>query len=189
MAQRFHHEEQVAATPEARAMASTAVDRQPRERSTLQQRRFFRSVLVAGVGALGYYGYTARVAEMAHLYQGLIIFALAILPGVLWAKEPRQQFPTFEAFFLTLCNSYAIPLLSGHVQLAAYPPEVLTAAAWAVIIFQVCALAMFYMIRGQIPRSPFWRTEVFPTSAGRYLGYAMVLNSIYVVLGRYFDVI
>ena len=155
----------------------------------VKARRLFITLLILTAGLVGYYSYRAQVSDPIHLYQGVTIMVLALLPGVLWSRHPTQQFPTFEGFLVTFANSYAIPLLSGQTQLTIYAPEVITSAAWGVILFQVVAIVAFYTMPARPQRGPFWTTQVFSTDIGRYLGYAMVLNSIYVVASTYYDVI
>jgi hypothetical protein len=73
--------------------------------------------------------------------------------------------------------------------LAAYADDTITKAAWGVILFQVCAIGAFFATKVLPKRTPFWREEVFSSQISRYLGYAMILNSIYVVTSIYFSAI
>jgi hypothetical protein len=154
-----------------------------------QSRRFFNTVLFLGAVAVGYFGLTSKIEDPFLLYQGLLILALSWLPAILWARFLGQQFPTFETFLFTFSNSFAIPLLTGHRQLAAYTDDVISMAAWGVITFQVAAIGTFYATSALPKRTPFWREEIFSDQIGRYLGYAMVLNTAFVVLSTYFAAI
>lgn len=160
-----------------------------RGRNRRQSQRFFNTVLFLGVIALAYFGLTAKIEDPFLLYQGLLILALSLLPAILWTRFLGQQFPTFETFLFTFSNSFAIPLLTGHRQLAAYTEDVIGKAAWGVIIFQVFAIGTFYLTRALPKRTRFWREEIFSDQISRYLGYAMVLNSIYVVTSTFFAAI
>jgi len=151
--------------------------------------RFSNTVLVAAALAVLYYGFTAKIDDPFILYSGLLILILSVVPALLWTRNLGRQFPTFEAYLFTFSNGYAIPLLTGHRQLAFYTEEIIGRAALGVILFQVAAIATFYGTGGQPGRSPFWREEIFSDKVGRYLGYAMVLNSVYVVVSTYFSAI
>src|SRR5688572_16745218 len=100
------------ATEEAPAIAPAAGGAQRQ-----QGRSLFRFGLIALAVLCGYFSVTAQVEDPVHLYLGLAIAVLAMLPSLMWAKRARYNLPVFEVFMLTGVNTYALPLLSGHDQL------------------------------------------------------------------------
>ena len=105
--------------------------------------KLYSSAVFVLIGALGYFAYTSTPADPIHLYLGLVIFTLSVVPGLLWAKRARFGLPLFEAFMIPGVNTYAIPLMSGHQAFALYDNSVITEAAIAVVIFQLVALATY----------------------------------------------
>lgn len=160
-----------------------------RRAATKRERRFSFTVIAAAAVAFAYFTVNAKVDDIVHLYLGQIIFVLAVLPAIIWARGNTRQFPTFEAFLFTFANSYAIPLLTAHEQLDAYTDATVSDAAVGVIVFQLAAIIAFYGTRGRAKRGAFWREEVFSEQVGRYLGYGMVINSVWVIISVYYNAI
>src|SRR5262245_42738531 len=79
--------------------------------------------------------YTSKTSDPIQLFQGLIIFVLAVLPSLLWARNGGSRFPTFETTMLLCANAYAMPLINGKEQLAEYDPAIIAKAGWAVILY------------------------------------------------------
>jgi hypothetical protein len=175
------------AAPEPAASGSPAAAPAPRTFGKVvnEQIRFFHTLLLAALAVLCYYAYAAKTYDVVHLYEGEIILALAMLPALLWARGANRQFPTFEAYLFTFGNSFAIPLLTGHEQLKFYSVDTITTSALAVICFQVCAIIAFLATPGHPKRGPLWQDEIFSDQFGRYLGYGMVINSVYVYISTY----
>jgi hypothetical protein len=148
----------------------------------LRGRRLFQTGLGLLAAALVYLTFTAKVADTFHLYQGLTIFTLSFVPGLLWARSGGSRFPVFEPIMLLCANSYAIPLLSGHEQLVLYPPDVINKAAWAVIFYQVSAIAAYSLTRGQPCRSGFWTEEILGRQVEKLLVYGLVLSTAYIAV-------
>jgi MFS family permease len=176
--------------PSSSAHVVSAVGPGRRELSLDARGRRFAGTLLGGlVAAVCYYGYTANVADPLNLYQGITILILAILPSIIWARHPSQQFPTFEMYLATFSTTYAIPLLSGQTQLRSYTVDDITSAAWGVLLFQLVACAAFFATKGYPKRTKLWREEVLSLQYGRFLGYAFGVNSIYVVVSIYYNAI
>jgi hypothetical protein len=142
-----------------------------------------RNLFALGVGGIaagiGYYTYSAKVADPIHLYLGQAMIVLAVLPSLLWAKRAHYGLPLFEVFMLTGLNTYAIPLLSGHQALKRFEPETITAAAFGVVLFQLVANLAFVSVRARPKRGAFWQVEIFSRNLSRYLTYAMALTTVY----------
>ena len=67
-------------------------------------RRLFQTGLVLLVATLVYLAYKADVGDPLHLFQGLLIFVLSVLPSLFWARTGGSRFPAFEttAYLLVL---------------------------------------------------------------------------------------
>ena len=151
----------------------------------LRGRQLFNTGLVLLAAAELYLAATANVADPLHLYQGLAIFALSFVPGLLWARSGGSRFPVFEPILLLCANSYAIPLLNGREQLAGYPPEVVTSAGWAVILYQLSAITAYLLTRGQPGRSRFWTEEILSRKLESLIVYGLVLSTVYVAISTF----
>jgi hypothetical protein len=141
--------------------------------------RLFRFGLAATVGAILYFTYKANVADPVHIYLGQAIFALAVLPGLMWAKRAHFGLPLFEVFMITGVNTYAIPLLNGHEALRLYDADTITKAALAVLIYQATANLVYLTVRARPKRGRFWRVEIVSRDISRILGYGMFLTTAY----------
>ena len=132
--------------------------------------------------AMCYLAYNAKVSDILHLYQGLIIFALSFVPGLLWARSGGSRFPVFEPIMLLCASAYAMPLLNGHEQLTVYPPDVISKAGWAVILYQLSAITAYNMTRGQPGRSRFWAEAILSRQSGKFMVYGLILSTLYVAI-------
>jgi hypothetical protein len=157
------------------------------ERPAPPDRRFFRSGLVLLALTLGYYAFNTNAGSTTELYQGLAIIVFASLPALMWARRTTYEFPVFEVFMLTGVNIYALPLLNGQTELQAYPEPVIVQAAWAVLFFQIVAIVIHTITRGRARTTRFWAEEIVSHDIGKYLGYGLVLTTIYFVIGNFTD--
>ena len=150
------HEESVSAE------ASASPEFAPKPPSS---RRLYQAGIVGCLGLLAYYTYTAKTASPVHLGCGLAMIVGAMYPSLMWAKRANFRFPVFEVFMLTGLNTYAIPLLSGHEQLASYSDDEITAAAFGVLLYQAVANFVFAVTRARpkSSRARFGRTNRRPT--------------------------
>ena len=144
-------------------------------------RLYYTGLILLGV-SLAYLGYNAKVTDGLHLAQGLVIFALSFVPGLLWAKSGGSRFPVFEPIMLLCANAYAVPLLNGHEQLTTYSADVIAKAGWAVIVYQVSAIAAYQLTRGEAGRSRFWTEEILSRQVEKFIIYGLVLSTGYVVI-------
>jgi hypothetical protein len=148
------------------------------------------AVAAAGVAAIEiYYAFHAEVREPSHLPIGLAILFLAALPGLLWARRGQATLPVFEVLLLTTANAYALPLLNGHRELIFYTPEDIATAGLCVILFQAVAIGVYEATRGRASTHPFWTEEVINRDVGRWLSYGIALNTVYVLLTTFSDLV
>lgn len=148
-----------------------------------------QKLFLIGCGALVlasiYLAANADVDDLTHLYQGLVIFALAFLPGLLWAKSGGSRFPVFEPLMLLCASAYAIPLLNGHQQLMYYAPEIQTQAGWAVILYQICAIATYQFTTGMPGRSDFWTQPILSRKVEHFITYGLVGSALYMAVSTF----
>ncbi|HXA14153.1 MAG TPA: hypothetical protein VNW23_03425 [Opitutaceae bacterium] len=149
----------------------------------------FRGGVALLVATLGYYAFNAEVSSPIELYEGLAMIVLAALPSLRWAQRATHEFPVFEVFMLTGVNIYALPLLNGQSQLQTYSESVVIQAAAVVLIFQIIALATHAVTRGRPRRTPFWTNEMISKDIGKYLGYGLVLTTIYTAIANFSDIV
>lgn len=148
-------------------------------------RRLFQTALALLIALLGYLAYTAKVSDVLHLYLGLTIVTLAAIPSLLWAKSGGSRFPVFEPVMLLCANTYALPLLNGRQQLAAYVPEVITQAGIAVVLYQIAAIGSYQLVRGKPGSSRFWTESILHRSIERFIVYGLILSCAYVAVSTF----
>ena len=154
-----------------------------------RSRKLFGSGIAAVALGVAYYSYSAQVADPLHLYLGQMMIVLAALPSLAWAKRARFGLPLFEVFMLTGINTYAIPLLSGHQALRVFAHEIITKAALGIVLFQIAANVAFFFVAARPKRTPFWREEILDRDASKFLGYGMILTTLYTVLVNFTSLI
>lgn len=170
--------------PAASHPAGHDPSRLTRERQ--QGQKLFNAGFVAVVAILIFYGSTSKLTEPLHLYLGVIMLALAVLPALLWARSSNRGLPTFEVLLLTTGNAYALPLLSAHVQLRAYDSETVTSAAIALIAYQLSAIFVFLVTKGNPGRSVFFTEEVLTRDLQKYLSRGLLLSTAYAFISTFY---
>lgn len=156
-------------------------------RSAAQSRNLFLTALWAVIAASLYLGVKATVDDVLHLYLGLIIIALSMLPVLLWLKEGGSRFPVFEPLLALCAPGYGLPLLNGHEQLVAYPADTVTIAGIAVVAYQASAILLYYSVKGLPGRGSFWTESVLSTKIERLIFYGIVLSTIYMAVSNFTD--
>jgi hypothetical protein len=147
--------------------------------------RLFSTGLAAVAAGLVYYSVTAKVGDPIHLWCGLLMIVGASFPALMWAKRADSRFPIFEVLMLTGINTYAIPLLSGHEQLGRYSDETITSAAFCVLFYQLVANFIFAVTSGRPKRTPAWTDEIITGDIADYLGYGMVITTVYTIISAF----
>jgi hypothetical protein len=148
-------------------------------------RRLFVTSTVLLVLGLGYLGYTANVDDPMHLVLGLVMFALSIVPSLLWARSGGSRFPVFETILILCANAYALPVLNAREQLAGYSAAVITRASITVILYQLSAILTYTTIRGFPGRTPFWRESLISSRVEKLMVYGQVLSCAYVAISSF----
>ena len=148
-------------------------------------RKLFLTGSAILTGLLGYLAYTANVELLLHRVLGLVMFALAVLPALLWARTGGSRFPVFETILLLCANAYAMPVLIASEQLAGFAPEVITHACLAVILYQLCAILVYVNVRGLPGHSRFWRESLISRQVEKLIIYGLVLSTAYVGISTF----
>lgn len=161
------------------------------QRTEQENLRRAHQLFLFGIGglvlALGYYGATAKVSDPFHLYQGLLIFTLASLPSLLWARRGGRQLPVFEVQMITGVSTFALPLLSSHEQMAQYTPEVVRSAAQVVLLYQVVAIVTHSLIKGRPGRTAFYTDPVLSHGVQKFLSTGLVLSTLYTFINVFYE--
>jgi hypothetical protein len=145
-------------------------------------RKLFQTGLVLLGAALLYLGFTANTSTPVHLFQGLLIFVLSVLPSLLWAKTGGSRFPVFETIMLLCANAYALPLLNAQEQLAGYSEDIITRSGWAVMLYVITANLAYHLTRGFPGRSHFWTESLIGPKVERSMIYGMAVSTVYVAV-------
>ena len=141
------------------------------------------SVLLAAL--LCYLAYKANVDDAVHLVLGLVMFALSVLPSLLWARSGGSRFPVFETILILCANAYAMPVLNAREQLAGYSPDVITRASLGVILYQLSAIFTYVNVRGLPGRSRFWRESLISHQIEKLIVYGLILSTTYVWMSNF----
>lgn len=148
-----------------------------------------RQLFITGVGLLAatlvYLIHQANVRDILHLYLGLIMFTLAAIPSLLWARGGGSRFPVFETILILTANAYAMPVLNGHEQLASYPPDIITRGCLAVILYQLSAILTYVLVRGMPGRSSFWRETLIPNQVEKFVVYGLFISAAYMCISTF----
>jgi hypothetical protein len=148
-------------------------------------RRLFFTGLVLLVPILLYLANKADVNDPIHLFQGLLIFVLAVLPSLFWAKTGGSRFPAFETNLLLCANAYALPLLNARDQLAAYNDDVISRAGWTVVLYLVTANVVYRTTTGLPGRSTFWRQSLISHQIEKKIVYGLILSTTYIFISEF----
>ncbi len=148
-------------------------------------RRLFTTGLVLLVAILVYLAYKADVDNPVHLFQGLLIFVLSVLPSLFWAKTGGSRFPAFETILLLCANAYGVPLINARDQLAAYSDDVISRAGWTVIVYLITANVIYRTTRGLPGRGTFWRESIISHQVEKKIVYGMILSAAHVIVSEF----
>ncbi len=150
-------------------------------------RKLFLTGLALLIGAVLYLIYTANVDEVIHLWLGISIFILAVIPCLLWARAGGSRFPVFETILVLCANAYAMPLLNAREQLAVYSAEVITRAGVAVVLYQLSAIVIYLLTQGVPGRARFWRESIITHGIERFMVYGLILSTTYIGISTFTD--
>lgn len=158
-------------------------------RTEKENRRLFQTGLWITVGGGLFFGLRANVEDILHLYLGLTIYGLALLPGLLWLKQGGSRFPVFEPMMALCASGYAVPLLNGHEQLLMYPTDTVTKAGLAVIAYQLAAILTYLSVPGSHGQSRFWTESILTHKVESLVSYGIVVSSIYMAVAAFTNII
>lgn len=151
--------------------------------------RLFRFGTVALAGICGWFIFQTGGDVGIPTLLGLAILLLAAWPALRWARDACDWFPAFEISMLTSVAFYALPLLSDHTELDHYPPSVINQAGLLVVGYLLAANIGFSLVRNP-PQAPTWATaSLLPQSAHRFIAGGMLMNSIYLAIATFTQII
>lgn len=128
-------------------------------------------------------------------WQGLALNALAIGIGVLgivptlrWLQRSDLSYPLPEILQLTMVPFYAVPIYSQHHDIMDYPEDILTKAAFLVVVFQASALLGSFFSGYNFYRSErrtFWHTEFVSEDNLRFTTYTLVSTNLWLLISNF----
>ena len=113
------------------------------------------------------------------------LFALGIVPTLLWVKRCDESYPVLEIMLLTTIPFYAMPILTEHTTIGQYPVDLLEKASLAVLVFLVAAIGGGVTVKrfyrpGR--RRPFWHDEIIPEEKLHFTAHAVTITTVYLFL-------
>ena len=183
--ERQEHPPSPAAAPSPKAGAFFSSDLRSQAETRRRGRRLFQLELAGTVAAMIYFGYNSKVGDSFQIYLGLAIMALAVLPSLWWAKRAQTGLPVFEVFILTSAYTYAIPMLVGKQDIGFFGNDVIISAGFAVILFQIAAIAAYLMVPARPKRRPWWREEIISGKLSRWLGQGLIVTVVFTYADLY----
>lgn len=148
-----------------------------------------RKLFTVGLGLLSvslvWLAWKSKTDDPIHLFQGLVIFVLSILPSLFWARTGGSRFPAFETIMLLCANAYAMPLLNANEQLATYSHEIITRGGWAVLLYLGTANIVYRTTSGLPGRGMFWRETLISHGVEKKIVYGMILSTTYVYISEF----
>lgn len=108
------------------------------------------------------------------------MLVLGVVPMLVWLQRNDKTYPIMEFLLLTTVPFYAIPALTAHEGLFAYPEEILLKSSLVVIAFQLaCIGGGIVSTRLYSPRVStyrrWWEIEVMPESNMKFTSYTITI--------------
>jgi|CXWL01.1.fsa_nt_gi hypothetical protein len=140
------------------------------------------SVVVMLMLFFSYCMYRLTIDPAGHVLWAVLIAICALVPSIAWASGYVGGLPIFPVHAATLVLTYALPLVSGHPEVASADPGDVSDACVGIVLYAVVASAIWYVFlhgknSGQGPY------RVLPVTRGFYtlLGLLFV-GAIYNIL-------
>lgn len=148
--------------------------------------------VVLALGAAAYWLNSPWQSPVLNLL-AIAICLMGIRPILRWLQRNDQAYPLLEVLLLTMVPFYAVPLLTEHEAVAAYPESVLTQAAWLVLLFQIaCALGGRWAdgpANSPAPGAVWWTDELIAEKNLRFTGYTLMLTTVYLFISNFTQLI
>ena len=106
----------------------------------------------------------------------IALFALGIVPTLLWVGRGEQSYPILEILLLTAVPFYALPILTEHDTIGQYPIDLLQKAALAVVAFLLAAVIGGGIVKRfyrPSRRRMFWQDEIIPEGKLHFTAHAV----------------
>jgi hypothetical protein len=152
-------------------------------------RRLYRTGSFALVIAIAAMAFRSDLPDPLLLVAACIIFILAAVPALNWARKAEPHFPVFEMFMLTAIPFYALPLIQGRRETLQFSTPAIWQAVAATIVFQLTAIATFSRTRGHTARARSLVVSLLPPAALRLAQTGIWLNTIYLYIVTFTDLI
>ncbi len=113
----------------------------------------------------------------------IALFALGIVPTLLWVGRGEQSYPILEILLLTAVPFYALPILTEHDTIGQYPIDLLQKAALAVVAFLLAAVIGGGIVKRfyrPSRRRMFWQDEIIPEGKLHFTAHAVTITTVYI---------
>jgi len=137
------------------------------------------------VAAGAWFLFRTPLTDPVQIALGLAILVLATLPALQWARQAQPNFPAFEIFMLTGASFYAVPMLGGREDVFAFSDQDVTAAAVAVLFFQLPAVIAYFAVRGHPARHPLLTESLVPERILHQTQIGLWLYTAYLCLANF----
>ncbi|HVU32289.1 MAG TPA: hypothetical protein VHE61_02570 [Opitutaceae bacterium] len=116
------------------------------------------------------------------------LFAFGIVPMLRWVQRNDVSYPHVELLLLTTLPFYALPILTEHDVISAYPVSILQKAALAVLLFQAATIVgavagrrVYHRGRGK----SFWHDEIIPETRLHFTVHAVTVTTVYLFIAQF----
>ena len=122
----------------------------------------------------------------------IAICLAGLSPILFWLRRNDMAYPLAEVLQLTLIPFYAIPLLSEHEAVARYPEDVISKAAFLVLVFQVCCQFGSFVANRTYhsPRhSAWWSDELVSDANLKFSTYTLISTTAWLFFSSFTDIV
>ena len=140
-----------------------------------------------GVGAVVYWFYAPWESALLK-FLVIAICVMGIWPILRWLERNDHAYPLIEVLQLTMVPFYAVPLLTEHAEVIAYPESILIQSSWLVIVFQLaCSLGGILADRSgrKTPDRVWWSEELIPEHNLRFTSYTLILTTVWLFISSF----
>ncbi len=157
--------------------------------SNAASRRLHNFGWLGVLGLVGWLIYDSEVSDPILLLLGALIVVLGALPALRWARQLERNLPAFELLMLTAIPFYAVQLFQQHPAITDFPDEVLTHAAFAVVMFQAFALAAHRLTRARPLPHRIWRENLLGQRQRRLPFIGIAANIVFLFVSNFTELI
>ncbi len=114
------------------------------------------------------------------------MLVLGVWPVLRWLKRNDASYPIMEFLLLTTVPFYALPILTGHEELANHPESILLQATLVVLAFQAACIAGSELATRQQSsdhyKAEWWRNEILPERRLHFTAYTALITTVWLLI-------